>query len=217
MNLTLAPSVFEYTNIVPRFSAASHTIDLATGLQPDLSVKRARTSIRGYVPGVSPSLAAFLVFGTTKTFQEKMYSTFVPKIFQRQNRKKRNPSMSVDVSNPAPPPPPSRRADPYDEEVSLDAMSPKTPPSANFSRKLPSRGGSIPSNPFNNHSRIPSRSEAPHFKPVQFDVPAARVTPDLTLPKARALSPIVIPTLHSKFSTLRKHDPEKEVLPHTTY
>ncbi|KAK1987621.1 hypothetical protein LZ30DRAFT_579797 [Colletotrichum cereale] len=204
--------VFEYTNIVPRISGASHTIDLADNLQPDLSVKRARATVRGYVTGVSPSLAAFLVFGTTKTFQQKMYATFISKIFQRQNRKKRNPSMSLEPPAPAPPQPPTRRAHPFDE-VSLDAMSPKMPQSANFSRKLPSQGGSNPQTPRGYHSNSSSSSETPYFLPIQSPTPAGHTTRDLTLPPTRAMSPIVIPSLHSKFSTLRNPDPEKTVLP----
>ncbi|KAK2016152.1 hypothetical protein LZ32DRAFT_601727 [Colletotrichum eremochloae] len=198
--------VFEYTNIVPRFAAKNHTIDLATNLQPDLSVRRARTSIRGYVPGVSPSLAAFLVFGTTKTFQQKMYQTFVPKIFQRQNRQKRKVSVADEAPAPLSSQKSTQRADPFDEEVSLDAMSPKFPQSANFSRKLPSRGDSEPWSPRSIPPKTPSESEPPYFQPIHPPPTADRVTPDLTLPTARAISPIVIPNLHSKFSTRIKRE-----------
>lgn len=42
------------------------------------------STVTGYLSGVSPSLLAFLVFGTTKTFQRQMYRTFVPR-FLRKN------------------------------------------------------------------------------------------------------------------------------------
>lgn len=42
------------------------------------------STVTGYLSGVSPSLLAFLVFGTTKAFQRKMYRTFVPR-FLRKN------------------------------------------------------------------------------------------------------------------------------------
>lgn len=51
--------------------------------EPDTSHKRALSSVRGYLSGVSPSLLAFIVFGTTKTFQKKMYKTFVPKFLRK--------------------------------------------------------------------------------------------------------------------------------------
>lgn len=54
--------------------------------EPDTSHKRALSSVRGYLSGVSPSLLAFIVFGTTKTFQKKMYRTFVPKFLRKGNR-----------------------------------------------------------------------------------------------------------------------------------
>lgn len=51
---------------------------------PDLSEKKALSSVRGYLSGVTPSLIAFIVFGTTKTFQRKMYDTFMPSIFRKK-------------------------------------------------------------------------------------------------------------------------------------
>lgn len=43
------------------------------------------STVTGYLSGVSPSLLAFLVFGTTKAFQRKMYRTFVPRFLRKQN------------------------------------------------------------------------------------------------------------------------------------
>lgn len=42
------------------------------------------STVTGYLSGVSPSLLAFIVFGTTKTFQRKMFNTFVPKVIRRR-------------------------------------------------------------------------------------------------------------------------------------
>ncbi|KAJ0114149.1 glycoside hydrolase [Diaporthe amygdali] len=78
--------VFEYTNIGPRLSAKGHVVESAYKPEPDLSHKRALSSVRGYLSGVSPSLLAFVVFGTTKTFQKKMYRTFVPKFLRKGGR-----------------------------------------------------------------------------------------------------------------------------------
>lgn len=41
-------------------------------------------TVTGYLSGVSPSMLAFLVFGTTKTFQQKIFKTFVPKALRRK-------------------------------------------------------------------------------------------------------------------------------------
>lgn len=76
-------SVFEYTNVGPRLSAKGHVVESAYKPEPDTSHKRALSSVRGYLSGVSPSLLAFIVFGTTKTFQKKMYKTFVPKFLRK--------------------------------------------------------------------------------------------------------------------------------------
>ncbi|KAL1858112.1 hypothetical protein Daus18300_010113 [Diaporthe australafricana] len=78
--------VFEYTNIGPRLTAKGHVVESAYKPEPDVSHKRALSSVRGYLSGVSPSLLAFIVFGTTKTFQKKMYKTFVPKFLRRGRR-----------------------------------------------------------------------------------------------------------------------------------
>ncbi|KAG8166234.1 hypothetical protein KVR01_004786 [Diaporthe batatas] len=75
--------VFEYTNVGPRLSARGHVVESAYKPEPDTSHRRALASVRGYLSGVSPSLLAFIVFGTTKTFQKKMYKTFVPKFLRR--------------------------------------------------------------------------------------------------------------------------------------
>lgn len=71
-------SVFEWTNIAPRIAAQSHIVASVDDTIPDLSERRAMATVTGYLSGVSPSLLAFIVFGTTKTFQRKMYKTFVP-------------------------------------------------------------------------------------------------------------------------------------------
>lgn len=77
-NLYSCKSVFEWTNIAPRIAAQSHIVESVDDTIPDLSERRAMATVTGYLSGVSPSLLAFVVFGTTKTFQRKMYKTFVP-------------------------------------------------------------------------------------------------------------------------------------------
>ncbi|KAK1569491.1 uncharacterized protein LY79DRAFT_528567 [Colletotrichum navitas] len=73
------------------------------------------------------------------------------------------------------------------------------------------------------HSRTSSRSEALHSQPVQSIqpiqpsqtlAPAADIHPDSMLPMTRRVSPIVLPNLHSKFSTRVKRDPKKRLSSH---
>ncbi|KAK7699047.1 hypothetical protein SLS64_011960 [Diaporthe eres] len=82
--------VFEYTNVGPRLKAKGHVVESAYKSEPDTSHKRALSSVRGYLSGVSPSLLAFIVFGTTKTFQKKMYKTFVPRFLRERGRRNGN-------------------------------------------------------------------------------------------------------------------------------
>ncbi|KAI0388061.1 hypothetical protein F5Y04DRAFT_16833 [Hypomontagnella monticulosa] len=51
---------------------------------PDLSAERARSNIIGYIFGVTPGLAIWIVFGLTKTFRQIMYEKFVPYKWRRR-------------------------------------------------------------------------------------------------------------------------------------
>ncbi|KAF3769757.1 hypothetical protein M406DRAFT_348869 [Cryphonectria parasitica EP155] len=82
--------VFEWTNINPHLSAKDRVVEAANESAPDLSTTRAMKTVTGYLSGVSPSLLAFVVFGTTKTFQRKMYQTFVPKFLRPKRNRKGN-------------------------------------------------------------------------------------------------------------------------------
>jgi hypothetical protein len=48
----------------------------------DLSAEHAKEIVTNFLPGVSPSLLSFIVFGTTKPFRHYMYKKFVPRRFQ---------------------------------------------------------------------------------------------------------------------------------------
>ncbi|KAI0017538.1 hypothetical protein F4780DRAFT_591236 [Xylariomycetidae sp. FL0641] len=75
--------VFEITNILFQLLARRNANIDALADKPDLSAARAQSTTVLFLPGVSPSLLAFIVFGTTKPFREFMYRTFIPKRFQR--------------------------------------------------------------------------------------------------------------------------------------
>ncbi|KAI8626151.1 hypothetical protein F5Y19DRAFT_228450 [Xylariaceae sp. FL1651] len=49
---------------------------------PDLSAERARLSLYLFLPGNTPGIALFVVFGTTASFRSYMYQTLVPRRWQ---------------------------------------------------------------------------------------------------------------------------------------
>ncbi|KAL0932681.1 glycoside hydrolase [Colletotrichum truncatum] len=197
--------VFEYTNTVPRLAAKNHTINTADDLMPDLSVKRALSSVRGYVSGVTPSLVAFLVFGTTKAFQTKMYMTFVPKWLRRKSRPKRNLSFSFGDSGP---PPlklqPTTDQTPQVDEWPLTDMTPKPSYAGNYSPRYPNNGSMSPRLPHGMHSNSASRIGSPKLTPTHnptFRQPSPN-TASFSSP-TRPVTGVSVgsPSLHSKFST----------------
>lgn len=56
----------------------------------DLTPRNAIVDIESFLPGVSASVLAFIVFGTTKTFRDFFYAKLVPRSIRRKIRAKRN-------------------------------------------------------------------------------------------------------------------------------
>ncbi|CAJ2512055.1 Uu.00g076800.m01.CDS01 [Anthostomella pinea] len=54
------------------------------GDAPNLSPDAAKVDFLLFMPGVSTSLLVFIVFGTTPTFTNSLYNTFIPKRFRRK-------------------------------------------------------------------------------------------------------------------------------------
>ncbi|KAI0484655.1 hypothetical protein GGR56DRAFT_35051 [Xylariaceae sp. FL0804] len=75
---------FEITNVLFQLAGRQNSTHDAKLMHPDVSAARARSSAVLFLPGVTPPLLAFAVFGTTKPFRLHMYRTFVPKRFQRE-------------------------------------------------------------------------------------------------------------------------------------
>ncbi|KAK1851129.1 glycoside hydrolase [Colletotrichum chrysophilum] len=219
--------VFEYTNVIPKIAASNHTIDLADDLQPDLSNKRGRSSVRGYVSGVTPSLVAFLVFGTTKTFQRKMYETFVPRSLQKRRRAKKNLSISVGNSRQSPHVQPTKRPNQAVDQFTLSDLTPKFP-MGNYSPQYSSDGNLSPRQPHGMQSNPGSRAGSPRYAPSSRYVPSYAPTtstfastPGFPQPSPAGLSApppprpprpmtgltgisVISPSLHSKFSNFSR-------------
>ncbi|KAI0122750.1 hypothetical protein F4814DRAFT_409794 [Daldinia grandis] len=81
-------SAFIVASIVTHLPQRDDVARDAQADHPDLSVGRARSNIIGYIYGVTPGLAIWIVFGLTRTFREIMYRRFVPR---RWRTKQPNP------------------------------------------------------------------------------------------------------------------------------
>ncbi|KAL2209794.1 hypothetical protein CC79DRAFT_1380030 [Sarocladium strictum] len=85
----LCLSVFEVTNTLFQVMAVTNRDHDAKSSAPDLSAERAKTTWLFFMPGVTPGLFIFIVFGTTTPLRKYMHETLVPKRWQRQHRKDR--------------------------------------------------------------------------------------------------------------------------------
>lgn len=77
----------------------------------NLLPSRAVTDTRSFLPGVSASLLAFIVFGTTKAFREYFYRKLVPRPIRRKIRMRSKKPSSMVIQPPPPPRRPSRGSD----------------------------------------------------------------------------------------------------------
>ncbi|KAH8884370.1 hypothetical protein GQ53DRAFT_618258, partial [Thozetella sp. PMI_491] len=71
--------VFEITNTLFQVSSVQNNRQDAVSTKPDFSAQRAIPKILLFMPGVTPGVMMFLVFGTTKVFRTYMYSAVVPR------------------------------------------------------------------------------------------------------------------------------------------
>lgn len=84
MRLLITRSVFEASLILSQVTGLQQNKAGTIAPEPDFSASWAQRVVLLDMPGVTASLLAFVVFGTTQPFRKKMYKTFVPRRFQRQ-------------------------------------------------------------------------------------------------------------------------------------
>ncbi|KAI0551596.1 hypothetical protein F4679DRAFT_538475 [Xylaria curta] len=77
-------SAFIVANIVTHLPQADDVARDAKAEAPDLGPERARSNIIGYIFGVTPGLAIWIVFGLTRDFRHIMYETFVPRGWRKR-------------------------------------------------------------------------------------------------------------------------------------
>ncbi|KAI6093960.1 hypothetical protein F4821DRAFT_8186 [Hypoxylon rubiginosum] len=75
---------FILANIVTHLPQRDDILRDAQSSEPDLSVARARSNIIGYIFGVTPGLAIFIVFGLGGAFRQVMYDRLMPKRWRRR-------------------------------------------------------------------------------------------------------------------------------------
>ncbi|EGO59743.1 hypothetical protein NEUTE1DRAFT_121491 [Neurospora tetrasperma FGSC 2508] len=78
----VALGLFELVVIFFQLRAANTNTKDNIPPHPDLSAARARGDFALFCPGVSASLLIFIVFGTTRTFREYVWTRFAPQLLQ---------------------------------------------------------------------------------------------------------------------------------------
>ncbi len=78
-------SVFEVTNTLFQLMAVANAQSDYDAPEPKLSAEKAKESWLFFMPGVTPGLFIFIVFGTTAPLRRYMYEKFVPS--RRQKKK----------------------------------------------------------------------------------------------------------------------------------
>ncbi|KAI0018261.1 hypothetical protein F4780DRAFT_533217 [Xylariomycetidae sp. FL0641] len=76
-------SVFDVTNTLFQVTATQNNRKDTGSTEPDLSVGRANSTLFLFMPGVTPGVFLFIIFGTTAGYRRKMYETFVPRRWQK--------------------------------------------------------------------------------------------------------------------------------------
>ncbi|KAI4867704.1 hypothetical protein F4820DRAFT_445731 [Hypoxylon rubiginosum] len=74
---------FILANIVTHLPQRDDILRDAQASEPDLSAARARSNIIGYIFGVTPGLAIFIVFGLGGAFRQVMYDRLMPRRWRR--------------------------------------------------------------------------------------------------------------------------------------
>lgn len=82
MYITSHHSLFNMTNIICQVAWQANTSRDTLSSGPDRSAARARHDSALFLPGVSSSLLAFIIFGTTTPFRNYMREVFVERIWR---------------------------------------------------------------------------------------------------------------------------------------
>ncbi|KAK2026271.1 hypothetical protein LX32DRAFT_665421 [Colletotrichum zoysiae] len=139
-----ALSIFEVTNTLFQLASISNIKKDGTLVEPDFSLERAKTTFALFLPGVTPGIFLFIIFGTTRNCRTLMLETLTLRRWRRLRDEKRNntqagPTGRRDSRKPLPPLPKAHWAD----EGQGESIQMGTPRSENASESNLSDGGSI--------------------------------------------------------------------------
>lgn len=106
--------VFQLMVILSEISNALSNDETLGHKTVNLRASQAVADIQAFIPGVSASILAFVVFGTTKTFRDYFYRKFVPRRIRRARALKRRAKglSTIEIQ-----PRPARRARPTDSTM----------------------------------------------------------------------------------------------------
>jgi hypothetical protein len=79
----MAHSFFQVFTVLFDLFAQRNSRDDIQAQAPDLSAHRARQTLYLFIPGNTPGIALFIIFGTTATFRSYMHQALVPQRWKR--------------------------------------------------------------------------------------------------------------------------------------
>ncbi len=94
-------SVFIFASLFTHLPQRDDVAKDAKAESADLSPERARSNIVGYIYGVTPALAIWLIFGLTQEFRQIMYERLVPLRWQSGSRAQLLPLNASHASKPS--------------------------------------------------------------------------------------------------------------------
>ncbi|KAI1636653.1 hypothetical protein F4809DRAFT_373760 [Biscogniauxia mediterranea] len=79
-------ATFDVTNTLFQITAANNNLKDAGRVEPDFSLSRANTTLFLFLPGNTPGIFVFIIFGTTAGHRKKLAEIFVPRRWQKSPR-----------------------------------------------------------------------------------------------------------------------------------
>ncbi|KAM0282676.1 hypothetical protein ACHAQH_002873 [Verticillium albo-atrum] len=98
----LTMSAFQMITIVFQLGSSQRNKRELIGAEPDFSMDRLQADLLVFIPGVTASVLTFVVFGTTKTFRDYMWSHFVPKTLRNGFNLRNRGSQRLESEPPTP-------------------------------------------------------------------------------------------------------------------
>ncbi|KAK1965614.1 hypothetical protein LY78DRAFT_637258 [Colletotrichum sublineola] len=140
----LALSIFEVTNTLFQLAGINNIKKDEALTEPDFSLERAKTTFALFLPGVTPGIFLFIIFGTTRSCRRLILETVTLRRWRRLREEKRTKTQANhagrrDTRKPLPPLPKARWVD----EEQGDSIQMRSPISKNASDSNLSDGGSI--------------------------------------------------------------------------